>query len=127
MREPACLYASAAKSPQRGESAGHQGETMTNGEKPRRRRSVRSEAGTPSDRAVSAEQAMAQLAAIIEFTDDAIVGLTLDGTVASWNPGAERIFGYTAEESLGLHVSAFAPPDRREEASALQDRVAGGS
>lgn len=100
---------------------------MTNGEKPRRREPVRSEEGTPSDRAVWAEQAMAQLAAIIEFTDDAIIGLTLDGTVVSWNPGAERVFGHTGEESLGRHVSALLPPDRREEANALLDRAAGGS
>ena len=77
----------------------------------RRRRPVQSEEETPSNRAVWAEQAMAQLAAIIEFTDDAIVGLMLDGTVVSWNAGAEKIFGYSAEEIVGRPISLLVPSE----------------
>ena len=51
--------------------------------------------------------AMAQLAAIVQSSDDAIVGSTTDGLVTTWNDGAERLFGYTAAEALHAHVSTF--------------------
>src|SRR5207245_5276660 len=56
-----------------------------------------------------------RLAAIVESSDDAIIGKTLDGIVFTWNRGAERIFGYTAEEVLGQPVTMLIPPDRSDE------------
>jgi diguanylate cyclase (GGDEF)-like protein/PAS domain S-box-containing protein len=52
----------------------------------------------------------AQLAAIVEASHDAIFSRALDGTVLSWNAGAERVFGYTAAEMIGRHISIIAPP-----------------
>lgn len=51
------------------------------------------------------EQAIQQLAAIVESSDDAILATTLDGKIMTWNPGAERLYGYTRAEALGKHVS----------------------
>jgi PAS domain S-box-containing protein len=53
----------------------------------------------------------ARLAAIVDSSDDAIVGKTLDGIVTSWNAGAQRVFGYTAEEMIGQPVSRLIPPN----------------
>ena len=52
------------------------------------------------------------LASIIESSDDAIISKSLDGVIQSWNAGAERLFGYTAEEAVGRHISLVIPPDR---------------
>ena len=60
-----------------------------------------------------AEEAHARLAAIVESSDDAIIGKTLDGIITSWNDGAARIFGYTAEEMIGEPISRLVPPDRQ--------------
>ena len=57
----------------------------------------------------------AQLAAIVVSSDDAIVGKTLDGVITSWNVGAERVFGYSAEEAIGKHISLIIPADRLDE------------
>jgi len=59
-----------------------------------------------------AEAARAHLAAIVQSCDDAIVSQTLDGTILSWNPGAERLYGYTALEIIGRSISVLVPPDR---------------
>ena len=56
-----------------------------------------------------------RLAFIVESSDDAIVSKTLDGIITSWNKGAERIFGYTAEEAIGKHITFLMRPDRYEE------------
>lgn len=64
-----------------------------------------------SDRRV-AELAGLRLAAIIEGSDDAIVGKNLQGIVTNWNPGAERLFGYTAAEMIGRPITRLLPPDR---------------
>ena len=64
-------------------------------------------------------KAVANLAAIVESSPDAIVGCRLDGTVTSWNLGAERMYGYTAEEALGGPMSLIIPPDRRHERPVL--------
>jgi PAS domain S-box-containing protein len=55
------------------------------------------------------------LASIVESSDDAIVRKSLDSVVQSWNAGAERIFGYTAEEAIGRHISFLIPPERLAE------------
>jgi len=60
---------------------------------------------------LSADRVMRQLAGIVESTDDAIIGLDLQGTITSWNAGAERLYRYTAAEIIGTHVSRLMPPD----------------
>ena len=55
------------------------------------------------------------LSSIIESTDDAIVSKSLDGIIQSWNVGAERLFGYSAEQAIGRHISLIIPPDRLKE------------
>ncbi|HVT18373.1 MAG TPA: PAS domain S-box protein [Thermoanaerobaculia bacterium] len=57
----------------------------------------------------------AGLAAIVDSSDDAIVGTTLDGFITAWNPAAERMFGFTAAEALGQRISLIIPADRRAE------------
>ena len=52
------------------------------------------------------------LASIVESSDDAIISKSLDGVIESWNAGAERLFGYTAEQAVGRHISLVIPPDR---------------
>lgn len=72
------------------------------------------EAGRRSHERRAAEL-QASLAAIVESSDDAIVGKTLDGTVTTWNAGAARIFGYTAEEMIGQSIGRLVPPDRQDD------------
>jgi PAS domain S-box-containing protein len=55
------------------------------------------------------------LASIIESSDDAIIGKSLDGIIQSWNAAAERLFGYTAAQAVGRHISLVIPPDRLDE------------
>ncbi|HET7404459.1 MAG TPA: PAS domain-containing sensor histidine kinase [Usitatibacter sp.] len=72
------------------------------------------------------EQANAWLAAIVESSDDAIVSKDLDGVVTSWNPAAERIFGYTAAEMIGQSIMRIIPPDQLEEEKLILSRVRSG-
>ncbi|WP_229074152.1 PAS domain S-box protein [Actinoplanes sp. DH11] len=65
----------------------------------------------------------ARLAAIVEASQDAIVSKALDGTIRSWNPGAERLYGYTAEEMVGNDVTRLLPADRLGEERELLTRV----
>lgn len=62
-----------------------------------------------------AEAKNALLAAIIASSDNAIISKTMDGTITSWNDSAERLFGYTANEAVGQHISLIIPPERIEE------------
>jgi PAS domain S-box-containing protein len=61
------------------------------------------------------------LAALLESSDDAIIGQTLDGIITSWNAGAERLYGYRAEEALGQPIALLAPPERLDEIPRLLD------
>ncbi len=67
-----------------------------------------------------------RLAAIVQHSDDAIVSKTLDGTITSWNPGAERMFGYTAEEAVGRPILLIIPPERRAEEDEILRRLRAG-
>ena len=73
-----------------------------------------------------AEEGRMQLAAIVDNSDDAIIGKTLDGIIMSWNPGAERLYGYTAAEVVGRNVSLLEPPDQAGEIDRLLDLVRRG-
>ncbi len=67
-----------------------------------------------------------RLAAIIDSSDDAIVGKDLDLIITSWNAGAERIFGYTAEEMIGTSILRIVPPDRHAEEESIRSRIVRG-
>ncbi len=73
-----------------------------------------------------AEEIRARLAAIIETTDDAIVGKDLDGIVTSWNAGAERVFGYSSEEIVGRPIGLLIPTDRRDEEAEISAKLRRG-
>ncbi len=66
------------------------------------------------------------LAAIVRDSDDAILGKTLDGIITSWNKGAERIYGYTAEEAIGRTVAMLVPPDREDELPYILEKLTRG-
>jgi len=74
----------------------------------------------------SADLAPYWLAALIESADDAIISKTLEGIITSWNKGAERIFGYTAEEVIGKPVTILIPPGQEDEEPAILGRLRAG-
>jgi PAS domain S-box-containing protein len=73
-----------------------------------------------------AEDAVAQFAAIVESSDDAIIGTTLEGAITSWNKGAEIIYGYSAKEVTGRPISILYPPDRLDEMQRLRGKLQQG-
>jgi PAS domain S-box-containing protein len=73
-----------------------------------------------------AEYTRRLLAAIVESSDDAIVSKDINGIVTSWNNGAERIFGYSAEEMIGQPISVIAAPDRVDEMPRILERIRSG-
>jgi PAS domain S-box-containing protein len=73
-----------------------------------------------------AGEAAARLAAIVEFSDDAIASKDLDGIITSWNPGAERLFGYSAHEAVGRPMAMLIPPERAGEEPTILARIARG-
>jgi PAS domain S-box-containing protein len=67
-----------------------------------------------------------KLASIIDSSEDAILSKALDGTITSWNKGAERIYGYTVEEAVGKPIAMLAPHDRPNEVAEILQRIADG-
>ena len=74
-----------------------------------------------------AETYKAQLAAMVESSDDAIIVKDLNGVITSWNAGAERIFGYQASEIIGSSILELIPPDRHEEENGIMNLVKSGN
>jgi PAS domain S-box-containing protein len=74
----------------------------------------------------SAEAAVRQLAAIVESSDDAIIGKDLNGIITSWNRGAEILFGYTAAQMIGQPVQRLIPPEQKDEESGILERLRRG-
>ena len=66
------------------------------------------------------------LAAIVNSSDDAIIGKTPDGMITTWNPAAERMYGYTAEEIIGQPITVLCPPDRVAEIQEILGKIRGG-
>lgn len=75
---------------------------------------------------LKADRAIGLLAAIVDSCEDAIVSKTLDGVITSWNAGAERLFGYTAREAVGQHISLIIPLDRRDEETVIIGHIKRG-
>jgi PAS domain S-box-containing protein len=73
-----------------------------------------------------AEESQARLAAIVESSQDAIISKTLDSVIRTWNAGAERLFGYSAEEAVGRSITLLIPPDRLDEEREILSRLARG-
>jgi PAS domain S-box-containing protein len=92
---------------------------------PRLAPAVNRELRAARDRKVrrQAQLAMAHLASIVETCDDAIVSQTLGGTVLSWNSGAERMFGYSAEDMVGESIEILVPREQQQEISNIRDVI----
>jgi PAS domain S-box-containing protein len=73
-----------------------------------------------------ADKAIGLLTSIVDSSSDAIVSKTLQGIITSWNTGAERLFGYTANEAIGQHISMIIPLDRRDEETNILARLSQG-
>ena len=67
-----------------------------------------------------------RLAAIVESSDDAIIGKDLDGTIISWNKGAEKIYGYLAEEAVGRPITILAPGSHTKEIPSILEKIRRG-
>jgi PAS domain S-box-containing protein len=73
-----------------------------------------------------AQESLQHLGSIVSSSNDAIIGKTLEGIVTSWNPAAEAIYGYSAEEMIGRPVTVFVPPDRQAEFQSIMQRIKDG-
>jgi PAS domain S-box-containing protein len=73
-----------------------------------------------------AEASREQLASIVDYSGDAIIGKTLEGTILNWNKGAERLYGYTAKEVIGKPISILLPRDRADELAGITERLRHG-
>ena len=78
-------------------------------------------------RLTEGEEKQAMLAAIVNSSDDTIVSKRLDGIITSWNPAAERLFGYTADEAVGKHISLIIPPSRIKEEEYIIGQIIKGN
>jgi|GEM_PF-1822171 len=73
-----------------------------------------------------AEEKIQMLANVVESSDDAIITKSLDGTITSWNKGAEVVYGYSEEEVLGKNISILAPPQLKDELKHLTEKIEAG-
>lgn len=73
-----------------------------------------------------ADKAISHLAAIVDSSEDAIISKSLEGIITTWNKAAEKLFGYSAEEAIGRHISLIIPLNRRDEEITIIDRVRRG-
>jgi len=78
------------------------------------------------DAGIASTAAERRLAAIVQSSDDAIFSVTADGLIEDWNPAAERLYGFRADEIVGKHVELTAPPERRDEVAENIRRAMGG-
>jgi len=74
----------------------------------------------------AAEETRSRLSAIVDSSDDAIIGKTLEGVITTWNRGAERLFGYTPAEVVGKSILVIVPPDRADEEAGILRRIRRG-
>jgi PAS domain S-box-containing protein len=72
------------------------------------------------------EEAALRLSALVQSADDAIIGKTIDGVVETWNPGAERLYGYSSADMIGKEMTILLPPDRSDEESQILERIRRG-
>jgi PAS domain S-box-containing protein len=75
---------------------------------------------------VKAEEVQGRLAAIVHSSEDAIISLSLDGIIESWNPGAQRMYGYSEAEAIGHSIMLMVPPEFQEEETDLLRRMTRG-
>jgi PAS domain S-box-containing protein len=78
------------------------------------------------DTKASLREGQERLAAIVQFSDDAIISKDLDGIITSWNNGAERLFGYLAEEVIGKSITILTPPERQDEEATILRHIRRG-
>lgn len=77
-------------------------------------------------KSAEAERFRQHLAEVVRGTQDAVLSKDLDGIVTTWNPAAVRLYGYTAEEAIGRHISFIVPPDHKDEEKVILERVKRG-
>ena len=70
--------------------------------------------------------ALHRMAALVESSEDPVIGLTLDGLITDWNPAAERLYGYSTDEALGESIAMLVPPERRGRSGSLLATVRAG-
>jgi PAS domain S-box-containing protein len=75
---------------------------------------------------LNADKAIGLLAAIVDSSEDAIISKTLEGVITSWNVSAEKLFGYTAAETVSQHISLIIPDDRKDEDGIIIERIKRG-
>lgn len=78
-----------------------------------------------TDRA-NAERLRQHMAEVVRGSQDAVLSKDLEGIISTWNPAAERLYGYSAEAAIGRHISFLVPPDRKDEERVILDRVRHG-